>query len=124
MASDQREKNRQVQKALRDHGDPITEPCEIDLWAYFGNEATRNAFIERCQRLALDLRSTLSPTERNPVFGARLYHVAVPRGASFERLTEELARLAQELGGNCDGWETMVIEEPRGLKALWSELKH
>ena len=126
MSSGQREKNRQVQKALRDNGDPITQAREIDHFAYFDTGETRNAFVEQCQRLGLKLGHTSDPSDTSAQFGVQLVHTEVPAGDRCDELTEELAVLAEKLGGDYDGWGTGVVAAPRptGLGRLWSKLRH
>jgi uncharacterized protein (TIGR01619 family) len=104
-----RMKNRRVFEALKERGDNLTEAREIDHWAYFPTDEARSAFIARAAALGFELRCTSEPEKEGERFGAQIFHVARPSPDAIDDVTVRLFALAEELGGDYDGWETPVI---------------
>jgi uncharacterized protein (TIGR01619 family) len=112
----QRMGNRNAADQLRESGDPLTEAREIDHWAYFPSPAARDAFVSKAQAIGYNLRAASEPdsaTDGN-AYGAQIFRSDVPGNELFDAITAELAKLAQECGGDYDGWEAPVSkpEEP------------
>jgi hypothetical protein len=109
----QRMANRQVLAALKDNGDQLSAPREIDHWAYFASAEARDAFLKRTALLGYTAREALSPADipGNEKFGARIFRIDAPDD-DFDEVTLELFELAAELGGEYDGWESPVEKPP------------
>jgi hypothetical protein len=107
----QRMRNRRVCFNLEKHGDALAEEREIDHWADFPSAAARAAFIERAEALGFRLRGSRDPEKPGDRFGVRLYRRDVPSFDGIDNVTLPLFQLAEELGGDYDGWETLVIRE-------------
>jgi hypothetical protein len=101
-------RNHEVLRALREHGDTLTQPREIVHWAYFPTAATRALFIEKAVEIGFELNGTSDPNEKSREFGARVSHLAIPGEEVIERVTASLSQLAERCGGDYDGWETQV----------------
>ena len=105
----ERMKNRRVCEALSERGDPLTEKRAIDHWAYFPSAAARSAFIAQAAKLGFLLRATSEPEKPGDRFGARLFRIDVPALDAIDDVTLPLFALATAVGGDYDGWETMVV---------------
>jgi hypothetical protein len=108
-ADKERMKNRRLCGALSERGDALTEKREIDHWAYFPSASARSAFIERAAKLGFLLRSTSEPEKPGDRFGAPLFRIDAPAFDAIDDVTLPLFELATALGGDYDGWETMVV---------------
>lgn len=110
----QRMGNRSASDQLRDSGDPLTEAREIDHWAYFPSPAARDDFVSRTTAIGYKLRAALEPdpTTDATAYGAQIYRADVPGSELFDAITAELSKLAQECGGDYNGWESPVREPP------------
>ena len=109
---DQRNQNRLVVKALEERGDPLTVSREIDHWAYFTKEHSRSDFIDGAQKLGFQVRHTSKLDEGQHRFGVQLFRVDAPSYAGIDDVTLPLFRLANDLSGKYDGWETPVKKGP------------
>jgi uncharacterized protein (TIGR01619 family) len=108
-ADHQRMKNRRVCEVLTERGDKLTEAREIDHWAYLPSDEARATFVARARSLAFELRCTSEKEKEGERFGAQIFHVARPSPDAIDDVTVRLLALAEELGGDYDGWETPVI---------------
>lgn len=105
----QRIENRRVCDALSERGDALTEKREIDHWAYFPDAAARSSFIEQAAELGFRLRVTHEPEKPGDRFGVQLYRIDVPALEAIDDVTLPLFELATALGGDYDGWETVLV---------------
>jgi uncharacterized protein (TIGR01619 family) len=101
-------KDIRLHETLMERGDPLTEPREIQHWAYFKTDEARRQFLDQ---VAANL-GTLSLQEAYETddgqFGARLAHVGLPDWQSISAITVKLNNFATQAGGEYDGWETEV----------------
>ena len=97
-----------VEDSLRDNGDPLTDPRQVEHWAYFHTDADRQRFIEavKDQFDAIELYET--PDCERGAFTAKLAHTSLPDHRSINKFTMLLNRSAKQAGGDYDGWETSV----------------
>jgi hypothetical protein len=105
----ERIKSRSVCDALKKHGDSLTQEREVDHWAYFPNPGARASFIEGVLRLGFRVRSMSEPEKAGDRYGVRICRTDLPAPDSIDDVTLPLFKLAVELGGDYDGWETQVI---------------
>lgn len=101
--------NRHVCDRLEEAGDPLTEPRDIEHWAYFPDAASREAFIARARELRFEVRELLDPDEERTDYGVRLARRDVPSFGEIHDITVPLLRAANEAGGRYDGWETQCL---------------
>ncbi|HEX7070662.1 MAG TPA: DUF695 domain-containing protein [Rhodothermales bacterium] len=105
----QRFQNRRVCETLEQKGDSLSEPREIDHWAYFPDEAGRANFLRVVGSQGFTVRElSLSEDRENP-FGVRFFRVDVPSFENIDDVTLPLHRAAIASGGDYDGWETRVV---------------
>ncbi len=102
--------NAQVLGVLREHGDSLTGVREIDHFAYFVTPQLRARFVDRCLAIGFKLRATTEPSEHSDKYGAMIFHSDMPDEEVLGRITTRLIELAQECGGEYDGWETQVVK--------------
>jgi uncharacterized protein (TIGR01619 family) len=104
--------NRKVCDALKERGDALTKPREVDHWAYFPSASARDAFVEKTLAAGFSLRSA-SENDRSTSAGnrfvAQLYRSTVPEAGDMTEATLALSELAAEFGGEYDGWESPVV---------------
>lgn len=105
--------NQRVIEVLEKEGDPLTAPRPVSHWAYFPSAEKRAEFVRRVK--AKGFKVTDEP-ENNEATTKCRYGVILERTdrvdlQSINELTLDLFDLAQELGGEYDGWETTVEEE-------------
>lgn len=108
---------RELQKAasralcarLEARGDARTAVREIDHWAYFPSPDARARYVEAAVAAGLRLRGTSEPMGPWENFGAQLFHLDVPSEEAMDAVTLMLYDLAENAGGDYDGWETNVV---------------
>jgi uncharacterized protein (TIGR01619 family) len=100
--------NRRVCDALRREGDHLSEPREIDHWAYFTAKEVRNEFIAEAERLGFKVRTDLD--DESGRYGAQVFRSDIPGYETIDDLTWPLYEAARKLGGEYDGWETFVMK--------------
>jgi hypothetical protein len=104
--------NRRVLEALEKQGDAHEIPRKVDHWLEFPSPESRTAARDVLEAIEFAVEGEYESEEP----GAPLPHsLVVSRVDSVEMhsingVTLELARLAEEHGGNYDGWESPVTK--------------
>ncbi|MCE9522760.1 MAG: DUF695 domain-containing protein [Alphaproteobacteria bacterium] len=106
----QRIENRKVCDALESHGDLLTTKREIDHWAYFPSAESRDTFVARANAIGYTLRVPTERGEPGKKFEAQIFRVDSADIDEINSVTLELFELAQQLGGEYDGWESPVVD--------------
>ena len=101
--------NRRVCQALEEAGDAFATERPIEHWVYFPDKETQQRFISRAVELGYTLDGAYEPTDEDTRYCVRLSCNGIPSFANINGLTVPLFRLAQECGGDYDGWETQVV---------------
>lgn len=106
----QRIKNLHVVEALEKHGDPLKKPRPVSHWAYFKSPGDRNKFIAKAVSAGFKLtdESKSDDPEAEHPYGVTLERIDRVDWDSINEATLELFRLAQEVSGHYDGWETSI----------------
>lgn len=102
--------NQQVLSALADHDDDHEAPRPVDHYAYFPTEAACDRFATRAGAEGFALEEKRPPEEPGAEWCARLTRVDPVDYFSIGDATLHLFDLAEECGGNYDGWETVVVK--------------
>ncbi|MBK7877939.1 MAG: DUF695 domain-containing protein [Planctomycetes bacterium] len=103
--------NRRLCDRIEEHGDALTEPREVDHWAYFDADAGIDAFVIEAAELGFALRERIEPTADSRR-GVRLWRSDLPSHAAIDSIVLPLFRLARTHGGHYDGWETFIVRSP------------
>lgn len=101
--------NRHVLEYLKEHGDILVEPREVDHYIYFNNSEKRSEF----KKAIIDLGYNVTKEGKNENYD-NPFSLIITRidTVTFEDITDitaELFDLAEEYDGNYDGWETKII---------------
>lgn len=103
-------KNRKVCEQLESRGDSLDQPREIDHWIYFRGPIQREQFRVRSEEIGFRTRGITDAPSREAAYGIQVYRVDLPSYNAIDDVTFPLFRLAQEFGGEYDGWETVVLK--------------
>jgi hypothetical protein len=108
----QRMMNRRVLDALEKSGDVHEIPRKVDHWLEFASPETRAAARSTLEAIEFAVEGEYESEEPD---AALPHSLVVSRVDSVDMhtingITLELARLAQEHGGNYDGWESPVTK--------------
>ncbi|HEY1811147.1 MAG TPA: DUF695 domain-containing protein [Kofleriaceae bacterium] len=104
--------DRRLVGVLQEHGDVLATPRRVDHWVYFETAASRQGFVEGAIREGFALESLLDDDASPPRFGAQVFrddHVELDH---IHAVVGTLLEIAEEHGGDYDGWETYVVKPP------------
>lgn len=106
----QRIANMDLLDVLKKNGDVHTVAREVQHWLYFGSDSSRAHFRDAVAGSDFNIDSEYMSEGQLP------YCIVVPRTQSVEQsaidsTVIELLQLAQEFGGEYDGWETPIIPQ-------------
>lgn len=110
----QRIQNARVCRALEENGDAMETEREVSHWIYLPSEEARAEFIEEAAKLGFAAEPPLDedePGDEEPRYGVQVVRMDVPSYDEIDAITLPLFELANELGGEYDGWETKLIKE-------------
>ena len=103
--------DRNVVEALRDRGDTLTLPRHVHHWAFFASATARAAFIADAEREGFAVAGLVDTAEGERAFGAQLDRVDSVGLDHIHDVTMGLVELAEQHGGDYDGWEAS-LERP------------
>jgi uncharacterized protein (TIGR01619 family) len=115
--------NRQVLDALRGEGDTLEVPREVRHWIYFASEHDRSQFVEALAGSGFtaepcevedddadpDDADEAATAEDGLPFVLQIFRQDSVDLASINTLVDDLYALAEDYGGQYDGWETQVV---------------
>ncbi len=106
----QRIKNGHVIEAIKKHGDSLKRPRPVSHWAYFASTQDRSKFIAKAVTVGYKVtdQSEDDKSEAENPYGVTLERVDHVDWDSINAATLELFRLARDVGGDYDGWETSI----------------
>jgi hypothetical protein len=109
--AEQRERmqNRRLCESLRQGGDPLTAPRDIEHWASFASAAEREIFVEQARQLGFALRRLIEPDAEGKPFTAQIYRRDLPDLGGIDEVTLPLFRLARDCSGVYEGWDTELM---------------
>ncbi|MGH6871086.1 MAG: ribonuclease E inhibitor RraB [Rhizomicrobium sp.] len=91
------------------NGDTRTQIREIDFFAYFPTPSRRAQYIDKALVAGLKLRNTSEPYKPGAGYGAVLFCNDAPEEEAMKKICKLLTGLAEECGGEFDGWETQIV---------------
>lgn len=109
MSSYALSKNQAVLDSLKSAGEAFVRVREIDHFAYFPDETARMAFVDKSQATGLHLRNLSENKKSAYPYCARLVQADIPTSQMMNEITNKLAELAEECGGEYDGWGCSVV---------------
>ena len=107
--------NGQVCDRMEAGGDPLTQARDIDHWAYFPDDTSRQAFLDQVEPLGFAVRelyereSDEGAEPDDEPFVARVFRCDTPSHRDIHDVTVPLLRAARAAGGRYDGWETQRL---------------
>jgi uncharacterized protein (TIGR01619 family) len=104
--------NRRVIENLEKNGDKLTIPREVNHWIYFKTTEEREKYIVRVKENGFKIED-IDKIDHDKEFKytLRISRVDNVRHGDLDDYVLYLWDLAQELGGNYDGWETSIETE-------------
>ncbi|MEQ8764661.1 MAG: DUF695 domain-containing protein [Planctomycetota bacterium] len=102
-------RSRHVCDTLRNHGDKLTQPREIEHKAYFPEASHRDSFVTAVEELGYTIQSS-SPAIDAEHFAVHFTHQDVPTHSKIEQVVTRLCRLAEEHRGAYDGWGCAIVK--------------
>jgi hypothetical protein len=117
----QRIKNLHVIESLEKHGDSLKKPRQVSHWAYFAASPDRDHFIATAVSSGFKVtdQSRSDDPQTAHAYGVTLQRVDRVDWDSINEVTLALFRLAKEVNGVYDGWETSVEKRFSGF---WSRM--
>jgi len=109
----ERIKNLHVVEVLEKDGDSLKAPRPVSHWAYFKSAEDRAEFIRKavsCGFTITDESESGEPECEHP-YGVTLERIDRVDWNSINKVTLDLFRLAHDIGGEYDGWETSVEKD-------------
>jgi len=103
--------NRMVIEQLKESGDTLEKPREIDHWVYFGEENEQKAFIEQIKNLGFKILSAKYNEENNPESRYVLNFSREDHIEHIEEIVSDLIELSLQFNGYYDGWGCNIITE-------------
>ncbi len=96
---------------LGQHGDSGLRPRQVEHWAYFGDRSSAGRFARWCTDNGYALDGDAQPHRSDDgKFGVRFSHIGPATIEAINERTVAADRAARQLGGEYDGWETMLIK--------------
>jgi regulator of RNase E activity RraB len=100
--------DRRVIESLESEGDPLTQSRRVDHWTYFDNAETRSKFIDAALKQGFELERTTDDSPGAHTFSAQIFRVDSVQLEDIHNIVMSLKTIADEVGGEYDGWETFV----------------
>lgn len=103
--------NGKVIQNLIENGDSLVSKRRVDHWAYFPDEEKRNRFLGFVKSKGFAVEGARhTPDNTNP-YSLQFYRDDKVDQESVDEYTVELWQFANDIGGDYDGWETLVIRD-------------
>lgn len=106
--------NRKVIEALVEVGDPLVLPRRVDHYVYFSDPQSRQRFVDRALARGFAVEGVGFDEEQESPFSAQVYRNDPVDLDAVHALVMDLVGEAENAGGSYDGWETVVLDRPRG----------
>ena len=102
--------NQHVITRLHQAGDTLTQPRPVDHYANFRTNDDRDAFVAATQALGYEAASRPDRSDETDFpFAVGLIRVDPVDAETIDRITFELFELAQQHGGEYEGWGSKVV---------------
>lgn len=103
--------NRKIIAYFENQGDRLDKEREVIHWIYFENEQAREAFISRIKGkgFTVESKKQIEATDGRP-YQLRISRVDNLTPSKADEYMLDLWQMAQDCGGEYDGWETTMIK--------------
>jgi hypothetical protein len=104
------EVDQKVLDQLREAGSDLSKPHDLEFFLYFANQEAATIAADRI--ITSGAGGFAAEVKRSPQGDVWMCYVTrkmVPEGAKIALIGERFSALAQELGGEYDGWETSLV---------------
>jgi uncharacterized protein (TIGR01619 family) len=104
--------NRRVLENLKRDGDDLSQARRVHHWLYFPSAAECDRCAEAARLQGFGARALEKDTKaeaENP-FGLHLHRIDSVQAPVIDEICHKLLTLAQEHGGDYDGWESQVVK--------------
>lgn len=98
--------DRAVLQQLREAGSDLSKPHQIEFYLYFTTEEAAGKAAEKLEAEGFEGEMRRAPDLTR--WMCLVYQQMVPELSKIAALKRRLGKLAQEFGGEYDGWETNV----------------
>jgi hypothetical protein len=99
-----------VVEALTAEGDQLVTPRRVDHWAYFPTPEARQRFTDGALLAGFQSDATTDDNDPPNVYGAQVFRTDPVELESIHAVVMTLVALAEQSGGDYDGWETEVVK--------------
>jgi uncharacterized protein (TIGR01619 family) len=105
--------NMQVVMELEKHGDCLDKPRPVSHWLYFPTSEARSQFAAEAARNGFTVTDQADSAKHSPEspFGITVERTDAVQLDAITAVTMELCRLAEQYGGDYDGWETSLVRD-------------
>ena len=93
---------------LREMGDSLQVPRNVDHWLYFPDQESREQFVQRVEQHGFQVKTQRDDAEHVLPFELVVHHTIPMEAATVHQATLRLLTLAEKHGGQYDGWETSI----------------
>ena len=105
----ERVKNMDVLEVLEEHGDTLEAVRDVHHWIYFKSSNDRKLFGEQVRQLGYEVEDESEDLTHESPYSIQITRDQSVRQDKIDDAVLQLFRLAKELNGEYDGWETQVI---------------
>ena len=104
--------DRRVVEQLESHGDDLSKPRRVDHWVHFRTPDERGRFLAAAQARGFAVEAETGPADEGELpYGAQIHRSDSVRLADIHDVVMDLKALAEQSGGDYDGWETSVEKD-------------
>ena len=102
--------DQKVVLSLKNAGDKLEKPRQVDHWIYFDTKKDRDKFLEYIKSEKFKIEEhTGEKKDKN--LTAHISRVDKVDLQSIYAITEHLRKIAAQFKGDYDGWETFVVKD-------------
>ncbi|NVK44366.1 MAG: DUF695 domain-containing protein [Oceanospirillaceae bacterium] len=103
--------NEKVLIQLRQAGDNLDKPRQVDHWIYFADEEDKISFMESIKKEGYKIEDDNKLQNTDLPFQLRISRIDSVNPNEIYKITLSLRKMAKKYNGEYDGWETFVIKE-------------
>ncbi|WP_342512333.1 DUF695 domain-containing protein [Sporosarcina sp. FSL K6-1522] len=101
--------NRSVIDSLKESGDCLETPRQVDHWLYFEHAPMRESFVEAIKKEGFSIEENSLQVNEDGPYPVTIHRVDSVDYFSMNDVTDLLVTFAEEYNGVYDGWGTLVM---------------